>query len=826
MPETSNRKDVRETIEVIARGRPFEIRTLNPSLSGLFDDIQSALDAVDWVIEKKRPDGIFIGLNEIDCSQENLDGVVPKITNQLSSGRSVSAQQIGRRRFLLVDIDPVRKSGTRATDAQHEASWNKAKKIEAWLSDHGFPRPALKGDSGNGAHLLYAIDLPVDSDLVSRVLRALHEQFNDPDEEIPVTVDLANSDPARVVRLYGTPNRKGVDKHDPRPTPTFVLEKGAGQAVSEVCLEVVATDAEEDNTVRWSAGYSSGEGIDLEATLTASEIDFRIRKTPDGKRFLVIGECPLCLAGNLDPHDRNPNWSDVVFFEHKDGGVGFRCQHNRCIEYSQSHPGNIHSSSRPVGHAQWIALKEWLNLRYKEVDATRLFADYMETGEPSVETREELSFEEFAAIDPVKLFDKYIDWPISHFVRSNEGLFFPGGLVDEVIEFILGAMNHEQIEYAAAVAYSVLAAACRGRITTGVDAAPGGFFLLLGGASTGKSHAPKIGRTLLEKAIGSHLVIDAITGASAISRHSIDNPYNLLVLDEFHLMLAKAKDPRSIEFNIMQALLRCYNAAPYRAVFANARDNIEIADSRLDVIACAISEPYFKALDKNIAQGGFISRLLVFEATPNAAYYPDRVLEQLPVDGKLLDEIRWLYDVYAAEPKHLSLSNDARELYIRTEKEEYQKRIRKRTEQGDDLAMGDRAGQKAIRLACVSAVSHRSDTISVSDMQWAFDLVRYLELRHEGKLAHIGQSEPQAIGIKILRVLSAAKKGTLCGSDLCRKVQSEHRHRALRELIDCEYVLQWYESSKGSRGRQKHLYRITAGGRKVLAELGVASQKA
>jgi hypothetical protein len=62
------------------------------------------------------------------------------------------------------------------------------------------------GDSGNGGHLLYRIDLPADDGgLVQRCLEALAARFDDG----TVTVDQKVFNPARIWKLYGTTAGKG-----------------------------------------------------------------------------------------------------------------------------------------------------------------------------------------------------------------------------------------------------------------------------------------------------------------------------------------------------------------------------------------------------------------------------------------------------------------------------------------------------------------------------------------------------------------------------------------------------------------------------------------
>jgi hypothetical protein len=66
------------------------------------------------------------------------------------------------------------------------------------------------GDSGNGAHLLYRIDLPNNQEsleLARGVLEALAFKFSDE----AVSLDTGVHNAARIWKLYGTTARKGDD---------------------------------------------------------------------------------------------------------------------------------------------------------------------------------------------------------------------------------------------------------------------------------------------------------------------------------------------------------------------------------------------------------------------------------------------------------------------------------------------------------------------------------------------------------------------------------------------------------------------------------------
>jgi len=120
---------------------------------------------------------------------------------------SASDHDISHRRYLLIDVDPTRPSGVSATEAEKEIAGEVIDAIARWLKLLGFPDPIL-ADSGNGFHLLYAIDLPNDdesTDLIRECLRAVSAKFSVEGAKVDTSVFNAS----RIVKLYGTLSAKG-----------------------------------------------------------------------------------------------------------------------------------------------------------------------------------------------------------------------------------------------------------------------------------------------------------------------------------------------------------------------------------------------------------------------------------------------------------------------------------------------------------------------------------------------------------------------------------------------------------------------------------------
>ncbi len=150
--------------------------------------------------------GVYITLNEV--APALLARRANRVKMRLGRKDATTADSdIVRRRWFPVDIDPVRPSGVSSTAEEHALALKKAEDLAAWLGEHGFPEP-VRGDSGNGAHLLYRVDLPNDDDsrqLVQQALAVLSALFSDE----RCSIDTAVYNAGRIWKLYGTVSRKG-----------------------------------------------------------------------------------------------------------------------------------------------------------------------------------------------------------------------------------------------------------------------------------------------------------------------------------------------------------------------------------------------------------------------------------------------------------------------------------------------------------------------------------------------------------------------------------------------------------------------------------------
>ncbi len=214
--------EVRRTLGLLLPcGQLTEVRALDAvtyadrwahTASGYFTDPDKLLAALESVRAAKA---CYLIPNPVNPA------LLARAANRIRKadrGGTTSDNDIVTRRWLLVDCDPQRPAGISSTDSEHEAAVERCRAIWSALHyNHGWPEP-IAADSGNGAHLLYRVDLPVDDGgLVQRCLSALAAQFDDDTVKVDTGVfnPAANLEIVRHTRLQGRQHNRPAASHEP-----------------------------------------------------------------------------------------------------------------------------------------------------------------------------------------------------------------------------------------------------------------------------------------------------------------------------------------------------------------------------------------------------------------------------------------------------------------------------------------------------------------------------------------------------------------------------------------------------------------------------------
>lgn len=138
-------------------------------------------------------------------------------------------EDVTARRFLLVDVDPVKAAGFEkqsASLAEKDAAWELVGPVREFFDAARWPAP-LVADSGNGWHLYYPLPEllpggPVDSDAdpLVQLLRRLAARFNTDG----ATIDTRVGNPSRIMKVLGTWALKGDDTPDRPHRPCVLVE--------------------------------------------------------------------------------------------------------------------------------------------------------------------------------------------------------------------------------------------------------------------------------------------------------------------------------------------------------------------------------------------------------------------------------------------------------------------------------------------------------------------------------------------------------------------------------------------------------------------------
>jgi len=294
-----------------------ELRILNTSrgvVSGYFSDLETmAAAAAEW----DGKGNVCMTMNPV--SSDAL-GPAPNGLSEFAK-QTTRDVEIARRRFLLLDFDPVRPSGVPANTSEHDAALQRARRCKDQLSDQGWPEPIL-ADSGNGAHLLYRVDFanePSSLSINRRVLQALARIHNDEN----VHLDEATANPARLTRVYGTMNVKGeASPERPHRRSEILSAPEELTTVPPDLIRQVASAHEQVLQVGSAPGFGVPNAADWLARNGVNVADKKVRE--DGTCVYVLERCPW----NPDHTDRSAHVTQLA-----NGALAAGCHHNSCQQY-------------------------------------------------------------------------------------------------------------------------------------------------------------------------------------------------------------------------------------------------------------------------------------------------------------------------------------------------------------------------------------------------------------------------------------------------------------------------------------------------------------
>lgn len=689
-------------------GDVFEVRVLDAVSadyrrehieSGYFD--YEHISAVPEVLKRLLSfRGVYVTVNPV-----NPDLLARAVNRLRPAGRNPTTADtdIVRRRWLLIDCDPRRASGVSSSNSEHESALAKAREIRDGLSSLGWPDPIMT-DSGNGAQLMYRIELPADDgELVRRVIGEIAKASSE-----QVAIDTSVHNPARIWRLPGTMNCKG-DSIPERPhRMARILEEP--QDIVSVSLkqmqDIVSyqnknpqTDVPDDE---WKHTIPA---FDLDSWIAQYCPELGSPQPWKGGRKWIFPVCPF--------NEAHTNKSAVLIQE-PSGAVAFKCHHNGCS-------GNDWRALRELREPGCYDRREEAN---SDVDLSGIL-------KPNRIEKQEKEAPLFPNPGPVP--DKLLSIP---------------GFIDDVVKLSMQSAPYPNRVLSFTGALALLAFLVGRKVQDKRDNRSNIYLIALADSGTGKDHPRKVNFNIAFRAGVAGAIGDAFASGEGLEDALFMHPSMLFQADEFDCIfntLKYSKDNRAESIN--EKLLKFYGASntiyPLRKkASAKKKDGTvheiaHIVNPNLVLLGTAIPQYFYESLSRRVLENGLVARCIIVEAgkrgeagnpqpiTPSdslirAATY----LANLDVNGNLTNEY----------PKPLIITETPEATAaLREVQQECDRRYNfyEAQNEGAAKALWARAHEKVCKLAMLHGISSNvyNPLITDKSVKWAWKFIDHLTQR-------------------------------------------------------------------------------------------------
>lgn len=689
-------------------GDVFEVRVLDAVSadyrrehieSGYFDyeHISAVPEALKRLLSFR---GVYVTVNPV-----NPDLLARAVNRLRPAGRNPTTADtdIVRRRWLLIDCDPRRASGVSSSNAEHESALAKAREIRDGLSSLGWPKPVLT-DSGNGAQLMYRIDLPAnDGELVRRVIGEIAKASSE-----QVAIDTSVHNPARIWRLPGTMNCKG-DSIPERPHRMARILEEPQDIVSvsrEQMQDIVSHQSEDTQTdVPDDDWKHTMPAFDLDSWIAQYCPELGSPQPWKGGRKWIFPVCPF--------NEAHANKSAVLIQE-PSGAVAFKCHHNGCS-------GNDWRALRELREPGCYDRREEAN---SDVDLSGIL-------KPNRIEKQEKEAPLFPNPGPVP--DKLLSIP---------------GFIDDVVKLSMQSAPYPNRVLSFTGALALLAFLVGRKVQDKRDNRSNIYLIALADSGTGKDHPRKVNFNIAFRAGVAGAIGDAFASGEGLEDALFMHPSMLFQADEFDCIfntLKYSKDNRAESIN--EKLLKFYGASntiyPLRKkASAKKKDGTvheiaHIVNPNLVLLGTAIPQYFYESLSRRVLENGLVARCIIVEAgkrgeagnpqpiTPSdslirAATY----LANLDVNGNLTNEypkplIITETPEATAALREVQLECDRRYNFYEAQNE------------GAAKALWARAHEKVCKLAMLHGISSNvyNPLITEKSVRWAWKFIDHLTQR-------------------------------------------------------------------------------------------------
>lgn len=303
----------------VGDGNFTEVRILGKfSYSGYFRSFDNLVRQLE-PYTNMDDEQIYFVLNKIsdDCyARPQCEKFVksPKVTTK--------DDEIVRRKFLLLDFDPIRRSQTNSSSEQFELAHKKAQDVFRFLREKGWSEPIICV-SGNGWHILVPVDLPCNNE-TDKIIKDFYTYMGSIFTDDKVEFDEKVFTNARLTKLYSTWAKKGANVpsnpwrqskivYIPQvitPTPIEKIKE-----LADLVPKVEPKPTQKSNI--------SNEKFDLETWLNTYGIEYRKKQEGTSTKY-EIKTCPWHETHSVD----NPYSS--ALYQDAEGKITYTCAHSHC----------------------------------------------------------------------------------------------------------------------------------------------------------------------------------------------------------------------------------------------------------------------------------------------------------------------------------------------------------------------------------------------------------------------------------------------------------------------------------------------------------------
>lgn len=762
---------------LVQPGDVFEVRapkclerrgaTYTSTVSGYFThaSIEAAAGLIAELDESGLAPGVYLTLNPVRSD------LLARAANRLKrrAPETTADGDILARRWLLIDVDPVRPSGVSATDEELELARQRASAIYVFLSTLGWPEPIV-AMSGNGYHLLYPIDLAVDdNELVRRVLAAIAEHFDD----ARIATDRSVHNPARITKVIGTVARKGDDlvggdgiAARPHRRSKLINVPGEVRAVPTEALQALVESATPppppssppDQIERFPA---TPDGVRV--WLEQRGVPVKGVRRNGTKTMILLERCPI------DPEIVSTGSSDIAVLVGDDGLLAYCNKHNRGENFT------------------WPDLRRVLDPEYAARGTARDAVDLsgMINRDPPP------SPERVSAVEPAPASDEPSEPPATVAppdpgLLPTELLRVPG-FVGEVMDFCLATAPYPNLVLAFCGALALQAFLAGRKVRDGGDNRTNIYLLGLAHSSAGKDWPRKVNTRIVHEIGLSEGLGERFASGEGIQDALFKQPSMLFQTDEIDGMLQsinKARDARHEA--IMSTLLTMYSSSnsvyPMRRKAGKESPGV-INQPSLTIFGTAIPNHYYEALSERMLTNGFFARMIILEAGQRGAGQEPSIRELPP---RVIETARWWSDFSPGRgnlehwhpvPKVVPHTEAAKSLLVELRREaEAEYAAAEQRQDAVGTTVWGRVSEQVRKLALLHAISAnaREPSIDADAVRWARRLVMHQTRRMLYRVTdHVAENPFHAECLKLMRRLRESPGRTMARNKLMRAMHAK-----------------------------------------------------